>query len=124
MIILVKGNYIDFEAPIQMTDEQKKKFIEFMNKEFENVETEKVEEKTKDMGEREITTKKWENHELFLLLSPKSNEELANKTKRSIMSIKMMRGQFVPEFMVWAKKKDYSLPVRLETIEEFLKESN
>ena len=124
MRILIKDHYVDFEAPIQMTEEQRKKFISFMKSEFEDVEIEEVEEKTKEMGERELTSKKWAAKELSLLLSPEGNEELAVKTNRSVMSIKMMRGHFVPEFMVWARKKGYSLPVKLEVIEEFLKEDD
>ena len=124
MKILTKDQYVDFEAPIQMTDEQRKQFVSFMKSEFEDLETEEVEEKTKEMGEREITSKHWSTKELSLLLSPEGNNELAAKTDRSVMSIKMMRGHFVPEFMVWARKKGYSLPVKLEVIEEFLKEGD
>ena len=69
-----------------------------------------------------MTTKKWTSEELSLLMSTISNEELAAKTERSVMSIKMMRGHFVPEFMVWAKRKGYSLPVKIEVIKEFLKQ--
>ncbi|MFH1828720.1 MAG: hypothetical protein ABH824_05680 [Nanoarchaeota archaeon] len=121
MIILTKDEFVDFEAPIQMTEDQREKFISFMKELFGKVETEMVEEKSKEMGEREVTAKKWTSEELALLLSPASNEELATKTERSVMSIKMERGHFVPEFMGWAKRKGYSLPVKLEVIEEFLK---
>jgi|TARA_Y100000310_G_C20683511_1_gene817542 hypothetical protein len=122
MRILTKDQYVDFEAPIQMTGEQEKKFLAFMKEEFIDVETEEVEEKSKEMGERTITSKDWTPDEFSLLLSPETNEELSAKTDRSIMSIKMMRGHFVPEFMVWARKKGYSLPVKMEVIEKFLKE--
>ncbi len=120
MRILTKDNYVDFEAPIHMTEEQKKKFLDFMKEKFIDVETEEVEEKSKEMGERTITNKDWTPNEFSLLLSPKTNEELSSETDRSMMSIKMMRGHFVPEFMVWAKKKGYSLPVKMEVIEKFL----
>lgn len=122
MRIFVKDKYVDFEAPIQMTEEQRKKFISFLREEFTELEIqENVNEKTKEMGEREITTKKWTAEELALLMSPASNEELAAETERSVMSIKMERGHFVPEFMVWAKRKGYSLPVKIEVVKEFLK---
>ena len=124
MRIFTKNGYVDFEAPIQMTEEQKNKFLSFMKKEFIDIETTDVEEKTKEMGDRTITGKKWTPDECSLLLSPETNAELSAKTERSIMSIKMMRGHFVPEFMVWAKKKSYSLPVKLDVIKEFLKEND
>lgn len=123
MRIFVKDEYVDFEAPIQMTEEQRKKFVLFLKEEFADLEIqENVNEKTKEMGEREVTTKKWTAEELSLLMSPASNEELAAETERSVMSIKMERGHFVPEFMVWAKRKGYSLPVKIEAIKEFLEQ--
>ena len=123
MRLFVKDEYVDFEAPIQMTEEQKKIFVSFLKEEFTELEIqENVNEKTKEMGEREVTSKKWTAEELSLLMSPESNEELSVKTKRSIMSIKMERGHFVPAFMVWAKRKGYSLPVKIEVVKEFLKQ--
>jgi hypothetical protein len=124
MRILTKENYVDFEAPIYMTEDQRKKFLAFMKEEFIYVEIGEVEEKSKEMGERTITNKDWTPYEFSLLLSPETNEELSAKTDRSMMSIKMMRGHFVPEFMVWARKKGYSLPVKLEVIEKFLQEGD
>lgn len=123
MKILVKDEYIDFEAPIQITDEQRKKFILFLKKLFGDIDTQEgVKEKTKKMGEREVTARKWTPEELSMLMSPIGNEELAVKTERSVMSIKMERGHFVPEFMIWAKRNGYSLPIKIEVIKEFLKQ--
>ena len=90
MKILTKNNYVDFEAPIQMTENQRKKFISFMKEQFEDVEVEQVEEKYKEMGERKNTSRDWTAEEFLLLLTPKSNEELSAKTERSMMSIKMI----------------------------------
>jgi len=122
MRILIKDEYLDFEAPIQMTEEQREKFIRFMKSLFGDIKVVNVIEKTKEMGDREINPKKWTAEELSLLLTPMSNRELTVKLKRTEMSVKMMRGSFVPEFLVWAKEKGYSLPVRIETIKEFLEE--
>jgi hypothetical protein len=124
MRILTKNDYVDFEAPIQMTEEQRKKFVSFFKNLFVDVKISEVKEKSKEMGKRTITNKDWTPEEFSLLLSPKTNEELSVKTERSMMSIKMMRGHFVPEFMVWAKKKGYSLPVKFDVIKEYLKEQN
>ena len=52
MRILTKDNHVDFEAPIQMTEDQRKKFISFMKGLFDNIDVENVEEKYKEMGER------------------------------------------------------------------------
>ena len=122
MKLLIKGEYLDFEAPIQMTEEQRKEFIRFMRDLFGNIKIEKVLEKTKEMGERKINPKKWLPEELSLLLEPLDNKEIAIKTKRTEMSVKMARGWFVPEFLAWAKRKGYSLPVKIEVIKEFIDE--
>jgi len=122
MRILIKDEYLDFEAPIQMTEEQRKKFIRFMKNLFDDVKVVNVIEKTKEMGDREVSPRKWVPEELSLLLTPKNNKDIAVKTNRSEMSVKMMRGSFVPEFLVWAKKKGYSLPVKIDVIKEFLDE--
>ena len=121
MKILIKDGYVDFEAPIQMTDYQREKFIKFMKKMFpSDFKTREVSEKSKEMGEREASPKKWTINEYSLLLSPKSNKELAKKLGRTEMSVKMERGHFVPEFMVWAKKKGYALSEDKKIIQEFL----
>lgn len=124
MRIETKNGYVDFEAPIQMTETQREKFISFMRENFDDVEVEQVEEKYKEMGERKSTSKEWTPDEFLLLLTPKSNEDVSAMTDRSMMSIKMMRGHFVADFMVWAKKKGYSLPVGVEVIEDYLKETS
>lgn len=122
MRILIKDEYLDFEAPIQMTEEQREKFIRFMKNLFGNIKVVNVIEKTKEMGDRKVDPKKWTPEELSLLLTPINNRDLTTKLKRTEMSVKMKRGSFVPEFLVWAKKKGYSLPVKIEVIKEFLDE--
>lgn len=123
MKILVNiDGHVDLEAPIQMTDEQREKFIEFFKKMFSGVETGKVREKTKSMGERDIAPKKWTIDELHLLVGPDNNQILAEKMGRTTMSVGMERGHFVPEFMTWAKSKGYTFPVKKEMVREFMEE--
>lgn len=121
-ILVYDSGYIDIEAPIYMSDEQREKFIEFFEKMFPNdVEVVEKEEKSKEFGEREINLKAWTIDEYELLLSPNSNEDLAFKMDRTEMSVKMQRGYFVPTFLAWLKKKGYSKPNK-NLIKEFLKE--
>ena len=123
MRLFVKDDYIDFEAPIQMTEDQRTKFINFMQNLFENGFTVKdVEEKTKEVGERETTFRDWVIDEYCLLLGPLSNDDLAKKLNRSSMSVRMQRGDFVPGFLSWAKNKGYTFKIDKELVEEFLKE--
>ena len=123
MKILTKDDFVDFEAPIHMTGEQTKKLIKFMKEEFNINKKEEITEKTRQHSERENTSRDWVPEEFLLLLSPISNDEVAIKTERSIMSVKMKRGYFVSDFMIWAKSKGYSLPVELSAVKEFLKDT-
>jgi len=122
-ILTYESGYVDLEAPIQMTEEQREKFIEFFKKTFPgNVETYEKKEKTKNLGERDVDQKKWTVDNLELLLSPSSNSDLAAKMDRTEMGVKMQRGHFVPGFLVWLKKKGYSLPANKKLIKEYMNE--
>jgi len=122
-ILTYDSGYVDLEAPIQMTEEQREKFIEFFKKTFPgNVETYEKKEKTKNLGERDVDQKKWTVDNLELLLSPSSNSDLAAKMDRTEMGVKMQRGHFVPGFLVWLKKKGYSLPANKKLIKEYMNE--
>lgn len=123
MKIHYKDGHIDFEAPIQMTDAQRERFIKFMMKMFpKKIKIWEKVEKRKDVGPIDRNPKKWDAKELAMLLSPKSNEWLADKMHRSEMSVRMERGHFVPEFMVWAKEKGYHLVPDEKIVQEFLAE--
>jgi len=124
MKILTNGNYVDFEAPIQMDEKQFNDFYHFMSELLgEDVERIDKPEKHKVMNEIERKFRDWDLNELFLLLSPMSNEELEKKLDRSNMSVTMKRGYFVPAFMSWARKKGYDSSKITETaIKQFLEE--
>jgi hypothetical protein len=121
ILVNVEG-YVDFEAPVQMTDEQGEKFISFLKGIFPDLKTREVKEKTKSVGGREFSPKKWSVDECYLLLSPDFNAVLGDKMSRSEMSVRMERGHFVPEFLCWAKKKGYSFPVSKKVVQEFIEE--
>ena len=123
-ILVNRQGYVDLEAPIWMTEKNKKKFIDFFKDLFDKeMVVEEVEEKAKEMGEREVTIKKWVVEDYSLLLGPKTNSELANEMERTEMSVKMQRGHFVPEFLVWLKKKGYAFTKDKKIIKEFLEET-
>lgn len=120
---VVVTEYVDFEAPIWMSDKQIEKFISFFKKMFPFVTIQHdVMEKSKEIGERESEIKKWTVNDYYSLLTINDNGSLAQKTGRTEMGIKMKRGHFVPEFMVWAKSKGYKFPIKKEMIKEFIKE--
>mgnify|MGYP000287456680 CR=1 FL=1 len=122
-ILVTAEGLVDFEAPIVMTEEQKEKFIKFCKENFQNVEVvEGVREKVPNRNRVNVERKKWTIDEYLQLFSSDSNEELAKKLKRSLLSVQMMRSSFVPEVLAWAKEKGRSFPPTKEMIEEFLKE--
>jgi hypothetical protein len=125
MKLTINGDTLDFEAPVHMTEDQLKQFLIFLKKEFhDNVIEEPTAEKTKKVQPRgESTNRDWTVPEFAALLDPNaSNSELAIRLKRSVMSVLMMRGHFVPEFIVWAKKKGYSSNPNENKINEFITE--
>jgi len=122
MIIETKENLVDFEVPITMTEEQKKRFITFCKETFDDVEVVEIAEKSKEIGDRKSTNKSWKPEDIALLFSGKSEEELSEKLERSTMSIRMARGSILPEVTAWAKKKGKSLPLSEEDIKSFLED--
>jgi hypothetical protein len=109
-IIVFESGLVDLEAPIQMTDAQRKQFIAFFQKNFGEVSVQDIEEPVKNMGERESTPKKWTVEEFALLLGPETNEELTIAMGRTIMSVTIRRGGFVPEFLSWCEENEYRIP--------------
>ena len=98
---------MDFEAPLFMTDNQRKKFLEGMKKIFGNIITHNVRELDKEMGEIERHPQKWTPEELVYLLSDKSHEEIGRILHRDYFSIKSKRGVWLAPFYTWATKHGY-----------------
>lgn len=124
MKILINGDYLDFESPMHMEEDQFNEFVNFIEHQLnEEVIVKNIIEKHKTINDVERNPREWTSKELFLLLSPISNEELVEKLGRSDMSIVMKRGSFVPGFMSWARKKGYDSSKITETIiKQFLEE--
>ena len=109
-LLVYDSGVVDLEAPILMTEEQRKKFIDFFEENVSDVSVKEVEEPIKNMGEREYSWKSWSIGEYTQLLGPATNEELSNTMSRSIMSVQMQRGAFVPNFISWCKKNRHDIP--------------
>jgi hypothetical protein len=126
--ILTKGEYVDFEAPVWMDEDNFNKIFLFFKEHFGKVEVIDVKEKDRfeNINKKSKESKRWEAEELVLLLNPKiSINELVIKLKRSEMSIKMQRAQFMPSFISWARKNNISIEEipNKENVERYLEES-
>ena len=124
MVVIIENNgYIDLEMPVYMSDEQRRKFIYLIKMVFGEVEVIEVEEPPGHKIEGK-TTGKWTVEELKLLFSSMSEDEIAEKINRSIMSVRMKIGTFKPEFYYWASKKKKVINKKTldSLIKEFLKE--
>jgi hypothetical protein len=122
-VLVSKNDYVDLGDPIDVTEEQKEKFVVVLKSIFrDNFKVISVIEKEKNVGERESHQKRWIAEDLKLLLGSETNDELAAKMDRSTMSVSMQRGHFVPAFMVWLKKNGYALTQDEKLIKQFLKE--
>ena len=126
MKILTNGNYVDFEAPIHMDEDQFEKFHEFLKHLVkEDIEIIPTEEKERFKYHTEGSeVRSWKSEEFILLLdSNLSENELSKKLNRSGMSVSMQRAQFVPEFISWARSKGYDANKISKTIiDQFLEE--
>lgn len=121
-ILLHSSGHVDLEAPISMTAEQFAVFSAFFRDNFPGIEFVDRIEKIKNTGSRDGESKDWTLEEYLILLGPLHNSEIAVKLGRTDMSVKMKRGQFVPDFFVWMKKKGYSLPVETKIISNYFRE--
>ena len=123
MIICKKDNFVDFKAPVFMSEEQRKNFIKFMKGLFpEQVSTSEVKEKGKTFARQGIKLIKWTVDDYLELFSSDDFDKIVKKTKRSDMGVNMMLGSFYPEVMSWAKKKGY-IKINRKVIEEYLKDT-
>jgi molecular chaperone DnaK (HSP70) len=112
MIIILKGDYgnIDFASPIKLSDNERKKFLEFLRKRFYSVREEEVSTfRFERLGDKSFS-KEWEEEEFQILLNLEmDNEEASKLLGRSWMSVEMKRMYYIPEMMEYAEKKGVNL---------------
>jgi hypothetical protein len=122
--IYASETHVDLEAPINMSEIQQEKFIEFMEIICPDISVINVREisKKKPVKDEPPNPKKWTVDDYFAILGAESNNELENKLGRTEMSVKMKRGTFVPDFYYWINSKGYIAPITKEMVEEFLNE--
>jgi len=117
---------VDFEAPIDMTEQQTEQFKRFFEEKFEDVFFQEVKEPDRTgEGDNGREVKSWELEDYLTLLKTNSNNEAAEKLDRTEMSIRMKRGSFQPKFLEWAKNEGYTKPLKNcdgELLEEYFGE--
>lgn len=116
-IIIREDGYVDFAAPICTTDDQSQKILVFLDKEFGPLEIEQITE-PKRKGFSKSKVGHWTPEQLQILLSHEDETVLSGKLKRSTMSIRMMRGWWVPAFLSWCQKNN-KIANDLTTIKRF-----
>jgi len=124
-ILVYKSGYIDLEVPVQMTEFQREEFINFFKEIFPDAEIKEVEEPVgSPIGER--GEKEWSADEYQLLLDSRyDNKTIASKINRTEMAVRMKRGEFLPDFFVWLKRKGYvSKKIDKKIIEKYLEEKH
>ena len=128
MKILRGNNYhVDFNKRIKMTEEQKKRFIEFMKSLFD--ETTVIVKESERIRDNRLGTKtfqpRWEDAERkFLLYGTYDLETLQEKIGRGGMGVSLKRGQILPKFTNWLLMKNGKLDgeITKDLIEKFLEE--
>lgn len=129
MYLEIKNGFMDLRAPIYMSDQQYKKFEDFMKNTFsdEIQFINNYHEPEREFDERETVSKiKFSPDEMFIMLQPGSiNEkvrrlqELYPQRKRWTIEIKI--GDTFPKFNKFLKDRGLTYVTR-EVVEEFLRE--
>ncbi len=124
-IFVDKNGGVDFEAPIYMSDRQKRLFIAFMKKLVPNIGVKyDVPEKEKNMGDRETAPRDWTKSDYTALingfLDGKSERELSSELRRSEMSLWMKAGEIVPAYLAWDKEYGHDIKKRAERVRKFV----
>jgi hypothetical protein len=128
MITILRGNRLnmDFKMPIEMSSQDKDKFIEFLRELFNTVEEEEN-FRSKRIGDKSFS-RVWTKEEYVLLLTlNKSNEEVSKLLGRSWMSVEMKRMTYIPEMMEYASRKGINIlksdsKILAELVENYIKE--
>lgn len=109
-ILVGNRDNVDFDEPIEMTEEQYNKFVSFMNTIYKVIDTKEPEEINRQrMGER-FFSKHWTDEELDYILMPTlTTEELSEMLGRTWMSVNMKRGWHMADFQMWCKQKGYNI---------------
>ena len=110
LLIGDKGR-IDFSSPLEVTEEQKNTFIDFLKTLFEPsivLEKEIIQERDKRLGDLKVFQSTWDaEEEAFLLNSTKKNTlELSNALGRSWMSVDIRFGGLIADFNLWKQKNN------------------
>jgi len=124
-ILIGDNNNVDFDSPIEMTEDQKSKFVSFLKTIFSVVKIEDTEElRTERIGDK-FFMKEWTPEEYAVLLdTEKTTDEVAEMLGRTWMSADIKRGGFIPDFLAWTSQKGKDLlkdDLKI-MIKEFMKE--
>jgi len=118
-----RAGFLDFEAPIFMIEDQRKKFVEGIKIIFgQNVTVEEIVENKKEIEGIKRHPKAFSLNDLVNLAnSGLSNEELAEKFHKTDFAIQMKRGPFIMELQEWGRKKGKT-KFSAKDIEDFIGE--
>ena len=107
MRIFTKGNRLDFEAPVYMSEPVLDKFVIGMKQIFGNeVHISNIPENKKEMKAGEKHPKKFDMSSILVLTNPElDNEEAGSKLGKSEFAVLMKRGPLLKEFMEWLRKR-------------------
>jgi hypothetical protein len=110
MKILVGDNgNVDFDAPIEASDEQIEKLVNFFKTLYRS-EVVDIDDESDFRSERigeKLFQKTWSVPEYAALLDlDKDTDELSEELGRTWMSVDIQRGHWIPRFQTWAKRNN------------------
>ena len=123
-ILIGDRDGVDFDTPIKVKEKQKKEIIKFLKNMFKVVVVENTTSfRTERMGDK-FFMREWTPDEYAVLLEIEDTNKVAEMLGRSWMSVNIKRGDFIPDFLTWTRKKgkDILKDDIKKLIEEFMKE--
>ncbi len=105
MIIVSEDGRVDLGTPLHIGEEKANRIIDFLRELVGEVEVQHVEEPNITYDRGPSSSRHWTREEYLELLKASSSEELEKKLGRSDMSIGMRRGDFLPLYLEWLRKK-------------------
>lgn len=126
IILTTEDGFVDFEAPIHVTDEQKEKIIQFFKVMFgEEFQTAIVKDNMRVVGKHSVERKKWTADDYYALLTSFDDDRtLALQLGRNPKSdsVGMKRADFKPKFLVWLRNKGYDGVITKKIVDDFIEE--
>lgn len=105
LVLIGSEGQADFSVPLYLSPEKRQKMVGFLQNLLPGLGTLEVTEPPITMERGEYHMKHWTKEDYLELLKDLSSSELEKRLGRSPMSVGMRRGEFLPAYIEWLRRK-------------------